>query len=417
MSAVNSEKALPRDIPSSDHDGLLISEHASNAASAACLTSSTNEAPRQLLKLSTTAPLSINITSTTPAAIGVPRSRSHSPANVALGLSAYTNIPSVVTPPLSEEEMGNLEGLPENRTVVPASPVKTVKKPRLSFSSESEFVQGSSVVQPQLARRGSVSRLSSPAKDVGATKELTKPQPERKLKTGLKREDSVASIAPAQKKPRLAGDADLHMELETCSKPRQRKKIAVDKARSRSGSRVKSKASEEDLDTQVAHIRDGLKSSPAPEPSCRGKAKPQCIQSEPELLDAEQVELTGMLVEALATSRASSMDPFDLHSALIQTHPHLETKYNKKQWLKLIPDVLEAGRMRCGMFDKVHSSGTNGTKQARWFYLSEKDEDRERARLLEELMPKQKRSETKKFKKYYYKPLNKISRWDPEDAI
>ncbi|KAG1751298.1 uncharacterized protein EDB91DRAFT_1019738, partial [Suillus paluster] len=128
-------------------------------------------------------------------------------------------------------------------------------------------------------------------------------------------------------------------------------------------------------------------------------------------------ELTGMLVEALATSRASSMDPPALHTAIIQTHPHLKTKHNKKEWLILIPAVLEAGRARCGMFEKVHSSGTNGAKQARWFYVSERDEDRERAELLEELMPKQKRNETKKYKQYYYKPLHKLTRWDSEDAI
>jgi len=313
-----------------------------------------------------------------------------------------------------------MERLAENPTVVPSSPVKTVKKPRLSFGSDGEFVQGSSVARPQsqTARRSSMSRPSSPAKDTGATKEPTKPQPERKLKMGLKREDSVASVAPAQKKPRLSEDEDLDVELDTCHKRRPRKqKPTVDKARSRSGSRLKSKTSEVSSGTQVAQIRDGLQMPPVPDPSCRSKAKPQSVSVEPEIVDAEQVELTGMLVEALATSRASSMDPFALHNALIQTHPHLETKYNKKQWLKLIPAVLEAGRVRCGMFEKVQSSGTNGEKQARWSYLSERDEDRERAGLLEELMPKQKRNETRKFKKYYYKPLNKISRWDPEDAI
>ncbi|KAG1812213.1 uncharacterized protein BJ212DRAFT_1203129, partial [Suillus subaureus] len=128
-------------------------------------------------------------------------------------------------------------------------------------------------------------------------------------------------------------------------------------------------------------------------------------------------ELTGMLVEALTTSRASSMDPLALHTVITKMHPHLKTKHNKKEWLNIIPAMLEAGRERCGMFEKVQSSGTDGAKQARWFYVSEKDEDRERAELLEELMPKQKRNETKKFKHYYYPPLQKVSRWDSEDAI
>ncbi|KAG2127498.1 hypothetical protein DEU56DRAFT_710699, partial [Suillus clintonianus] len=128
-------------------------------------------------------------------------------------------------------------------------------------------------------------------------------------------------------------------------------------------------------------------------------------------------ELTGMLVEALAMSRASSMDPLALHTVITQTHPHLKSKHNKKEWLNLILATLEAGHDRCGMFEKVQSSGTDAAKHSRWFYISEKDEDRERAGLLEELMPKQKRSETKKFKKYYYPPLQKVTRWESEDAI
>ncbi|KAH7928922.1 hypothetical protein BV22DRAFT_974171, partial [Leucogyrophana mollusca] len=121
-------------------------------------------------------------------------------------------------------------------------------------------------------------------------------------------------------------------------------------------------------------------------------------------------ELTGMLIEALATSRASSLTPTALYSAITQSHPHLKNEERgKKEWLKLISDVLESG----GMFEKVDSSGENG--EARWFYVPERDEDRERAGLISALMPRQKRSETKKYKQYYYRPLDRISRWDPED--
>ncbi|KAH7888958.1 hypothetical protein F5I97DRAFT_1804314 [Phlebopus sp. FC_14] len=130
-------------------------------------------------------------------------------------------------------------------------------------------------------------------------------------------------------------------------------------------------------------------------------------------------ELTGMLVEALATSRASSMDPSALYLTLTRTHPNVKSEHPKKEFLKLISTVLEAGRRRCGMFEKVDSSGEASRHQpidGRWFYIPERDEDQERASLISAIMPRQKRSETKKYKQYYYRPLDKISRWDSEDA-
>jgi hypothetical protein len=56
--------------------------------------------------------------------------------------------------------------------------------------------------------------------------------------------------------------------------------------------------------------------------------------------------------------------------------------------------------------------------EAQWFYVPESDEDQERAALIRSMMPRPaKRSETKKYKQYYYRPLEKMSRWDPEDEM
>ncbi len=56
--------------------------------------------------------------------------------------------------------------------------------------------------------------------------------------------------------------------------------------------------------------------------------------------------------------------------------------------------------------------------EARWFYDPERDEDGERAGLVRSMMRRPgKRSETKKAKQYYWRPLPKISRWDPEDDL
>ena len=56
--------------------------------------------------------------------------------------------------------------------------------------------------------------------------------------------------------------------------------------------------------------------------------------------------------------------------------------------------------------------------EAQWFYAPELDEDQERATLIKAMIPcSAKRSETKKYKQYYWRPLDKISRWDPEDEL
>jgi len=139
----------------------------------------------------------------------------------------------------------------------------------------------------------------------------------------------------------------------------------------------------------------------------------------------KHVELTGMLVEALATSRATSMDTAALYLALTRAHPALKTERPRKDLLKHIGTVLEDGRARCGMFERVQSSGEvacedggdEGNGHGRWFYVPERDEDKERAGLISTLAPRQKRSETKKYKQYYWRPLDRISRWDAEDAL
>ncbi|KAF9792923.1 hypothetical protein BJ322DRAFT_987688, partial [Thelephora terrestris] len=53
----------------------------------------------------------------------------------------------------------------------------------------------------------------------------------------------------------------------------------------------------------------------------------------------------------------------------------------------------------------------------RYFYVPERDVDQERAALLRNMMPRAagRRSESMKYKQYYWKPLGKWSRWDAED--
>lgn len=166
-------------------------------------------------------------------------------------------------------------------------------------------------------------------------------------------------------------------------------------------------------------------------------------------------ELQGMLIESFAISRATSLPPSALYRSIADTHTTLTSESGRtmKKWIEVIEGALEDGRRECGVFGKVESSfkvcflflrffvfcfvfsvyishqladlitryltlqdDSNRALEAKWFYVPENDTDQDRATLISSMMPRAaKRTETKKYKQYYYQPLDKISRWDPED--
>ncbi|TBU44541.1 hypothetical protein BD309DRAFT_990209 [Dichomitus squalens] len=167
-------------------------------------------------------------------------------------------------------------------------------------------------------------------------------------------------------------------------------------------------------------------------------------------------ELEGMLVETLATARASSLATSALYGALMAARPALRDMAlptlkdavaadeddqekdreatgkgrgakadaaSRRAWVPAIEAILEAGWRRCGVFGKVVNSGTDLANhslslEARWFYDPDQDADADRATLVRSMMRRPgKRSETKKAKQYYWRPLPKISRWDAEDEL
>ncbi|KAI0646010.1 hypothetical protein C8Q79DRAFT_927083 [Trametes meyenii] len=213
------------------------------------------------------------------------------------------------------------------------------------------------------------------------------------------------------------------------------------------------------------------KSKDAPSPAKRAR----CDELPVYTLPLPAGELEGMLIETLATARASSLATSTLYSTLMAARPALRgmalpmrvgaeveptptpappaqedvPKDEKEQelkegagkkkrgksaradadavgrgaWVPALESVLEAGWRRCGVFGKVVNCGTDTGDQelaleARWFYDPDRDEDRDRAALVRTMMRRPgKRSETKKAKQYYWRPLPKISRWDPEDEL
>ncbi|KAJ7630972.1 hypothetical protein FB45DRAFT_553434 [Roridomyces roridus] len=135
-------------------------------------------------------------------------------------------------------------------------------------------------------------------------------------------------------------------------------------------------------------------------------------------------ELCGMLIECMATSRASSMPMATLYKTAMQSYPSLKSRGDEQECLQVMERVLEGGTIAgggSGVFGKVQGNVKGDSEQqleAQWFYVPERDQDQDRAQLIRSMMPRPaKRGVTKELKQYYYRPLEKISRWDPEDEL
>lgn len=196
------------------------------------------------------------------------------------------------------------------------------------------------------------------------------------------------------------------------------------------------------------------------------------------------VELEGMVIETLATARATSMSCEAIWRALMSGRPGLKGKLRrccvpsvqgegetetgateqkgeerieerpmgKQDWLQLLTHILTTGHAVTGLFGRVESSASDSDTplsphasplkasahphhllapmrprkkltfkaaiRAQWYYVPERDTDGERAALVKSMMRGPgKRSETMKYKQYYWKPLGKITRWDREDDL
>lgn len=123
--------------------------------------------------------------------------------------------------------------------------------------------------------------------------------------------------------------------------------------------------------------------------------------------------MTGFLVEELALSRASAMAAPEIIRAVLKAQPHLRDERPEKEWIPVVKTILHGVRM----FGRIERTGTDAADRPledQWFYIPENDEEAGRAELLRGLMPK-KRAVTKASKQYYFEPISKLTRWDPED--
>ncbi|KLO18328.1 hypothetical protein SCHPADRAFT_120580 [Schizopora paradoxa] len=143
--------------------------------------------------------------------------------------------------------------------------------------------------------------------------------------------------------------------------------------------------------------------------------------SETSLIDASvKAEMRGFLIQAMGLSRASSMPASSLLREVLREQPQLAHQRTKAECLSLIEDTL-ANAPGCTVFGRIDRSGMDAADkplEAQWFYIPEMDEDKDRAALLQDMMPKKKRTakdSSIRSKQYYYRPLGKLSRWDAEE--
>jgi len=137
--------------------------------------------------------------------------------------------------------------------------------------------------------------------------------------------------------------------------------------------------------------------------------------SSPPPPSVDKSEIRGLLIQTMGLARASSMPVSSLVRDILREQPRLASERSKAEWMGVVDEVLETNDV-FGRVNRVGNDAADKPLEALWFYVPEKDEDQERAMLLQEMMPK-KRNETKKHKQYYYRPLGKITRWDAEDEV
>jgi hypothetical protein len=130
------------------------------------------------------------------------------------------------------------------------------------------------------------------------------------------------------------------------------------------------------------------------------------------------LELLGLVIQTLALARASSLTLAELTSALVRTNDAFgDLSPAAQSPLSIDCAALLAVGRRVGVFGLVSPPKGGGRHvKDRFFYVPDADDDRERAGLMSAAMPAR-RAEARRPKRYYWKPLGKISRWDAEDAI
>ncbi|KAF7347805.1 hypothetical protein MVEN_01538000 [Mycena venus] len=228
---------------------------------------------------------------------------------------------------------------------------------------------------------------------------------------------------PKSKKARIAQPSEIQSRSKRVEvKPSRRTETKDTQAKGKKAARASARNPPPAPKTKQRKARPR---SPSPSVSSSSRS-PSVSPEEPAHKPVPELdpELCGMLIECMATSRASSLPMSTLYKSVMQSYPSLKSRGSEDECLELMERVLEGGTVvggGGGVFGKVQRTGKDDSDpplEAQWFYVPERDPDQERAQLISSMMPRPaKRTETKKYKQYYFQPLGKISRWDPEDEL
>ncbi|RXW12933.1 hypothetical protein EST38_g12921 [Candolleomyces aberdarensis] len=297
-------------------------------------------------------------------------------------------------------------------------------------------------------------RSTSPNENEGRRKDTGKPKPKPKAKEvgeALKDQDEntvdSSSSQPAEKKSSLSKSKALKAAKRKADSleeplpdvpPKKRKQVNAVASSSSSNAEPANPEDSEDDDLPQPEHEEAQSSKGRKKRAGKGSARMSKKEKDAQLFALESPqkgdsneytpeegdsEIEGMIIECMATSRASSMPVSLLTRSVLQAHPNLKGQRTEKEWRKVLCRVLVNGTAArgSGIFGKVDSSGKDDSDrplEAQWFYVPELDEDQDRATLIKSMMPRPgKRSVTKQYKQYYWRPLEKISKWDPEDDL
>ncbi|KIK67921.1 hypothetical protein GYMLUDRAFT_155616 [Collybiopsis luxurians FD-317 M1] len=166
-------------------------------------------------------------------------------------------------------------------------------------------------------------------------------------------------------------------------------------------------ASEDDDDQSESSSDEEVSSKPLSKPQ-----QPKSIFPPPSPLD---LELIGIIIETMSMSRSSSHLASALYRTVRETRSGVAGLSEVDiMWVSEFERVMKEAASRFGMFGMVESSFRNDPRDcplpfsSRFFYVPDRDPDTERAQLIKLTMPGAgKRSETKKYKQYYWKPVGK----------
>jgi hypothetical protein len=142
-------------------------------------------------------------------------------------------------------------------------------------------------------------------------------------------------------------------------------------------------------------------------------------------------EVEGHVVSTLALSRSSSMTVPAIVKNILAAQPGWLDMSSRKEWEQVVREILNANTT---LFGRIKRTGTvsiplilspafvsylyqdaaSQKLEDQYYYDADNDPDQSRAEVFRMVMPK-KRGCTKQHQQYYYEPVAKPSRWDPED--